>query len=108
MEQIFEVPIYEETLRLLYEQERPSILLRPKLFLDGNQYCVLYGADLMNGIAGFGDTADAAMRDFDNNWVRSKAPTPAKCKVCGDTGKPLDKNGHCSVCVNGMDRTNGD
>ena len=39
--------------------------------------CGLYGSDLMNGCAGFGDTADLAMRDFDKNWIHQKAPTPA-------------------------------
>jgi hypothetical protein len=78
MEQVYEVRIYEETMSLLYEQQRPSMLLRPKLLLDGNQYCALYGDDLMSGIAGFGDTADAAMRDFDKNWTQSKAPIAEK------------------------------
>jgi hypothetical protein len=111
MEQILEIleaNIYEETLRVLYEQGRPSVLFKPTLGLDGNRYFALYGTDLMSGIAGFGETADAAMRDFDNNWVRSKAPTPAKCKFCGRTGQPADANGYCSGCVRGMARTNGD
>jgi hypothetical protein len=30
MEQVYEVRIYEETMSLLYEQQRPSMLLRPK------------------------------------------------------------------------------
>lgn len=47
----------------MWEFQRPSMLLHPKLSLDGNQYC-----------AGFGDTADAAMRDFDKNWQTQKAP----------------------------------
>lgn len=78
MESYLEQNIYETTLQTEYERQRPSVLLRPDLLLDGNQYCALYGKDLMNGIAGFGDTADAAMRDFDRNWVESKAPTPAR------------------------------
>jgi len=50
------------------EKLRPSVVYRPGLTLDGNQYCALYGTDLMSGCAGFGDTADAAMRDFDKSW----------------------------------------
>lgn len=72
----YESRIYEETMASLHEQQRPSMLLKPKLFLDGTQYCVLYGDNLMTGVAGFGDTADAAMRDFDKNWTQAKAPTP--------------------------------
>ena len=60
-----------------YERTRPSVLFRPALTIDGNMYCALYGADLMDGVAGFGDTADAAMRDFDKNWCEMKPPTPA-------------------------------
>ncbi len=58
--------------------ERPSVLFRPTVSLDGNMYCALYGEDLMNGVAGFGDTMEAAMRDFDKNWGQQKAPTPRK------------------------------
>ena len=36
------------------EQIRPSVLFRPDLSLDGNQFCALYGPDLMQGCAGFG------------------------------------------------------
>lgn len=62
------------------ERMRPSVLFRPALSLDGNMYCALYGEDLMNGCAGFGETADAVFRDFDKNWREMKAPTPAKAK----------------------------
>jgi hypothetical protein len=31
---------------------------------DGNQWCVLWGEDLMNGIAGFGDSIELAMANF--------------------------------------------
>ena len=55
-----------------YQYERPSVLFRPALSIDGNKYCALYGSNLMDGCAGFGDTADEAMRDFDRNWVAKK------------------------------------
>lgn len=54
--------------------DRPSAVYRPRLFLDGDQYCALYGEDLMNGCAGFGETADKAMWDFDKNWQQQNAP----------------------------------
>lgn len=53
----------------------PHVLMRPQLFLDGNAYCALYGADLMDGCAGFGETPAAAMAGFDKNWREMKAPT---------------------------------
>lgn len=60
------------------EADRPSVLFRPTISLDGDQYCALYGEDLMAGCAGFGFTIEAAMRDFDKNWREQKAPQPAK------------------------------
>lgn len=51
---------------------RPSVLFRPRLFLDGSQYCALYGEDIMAGCAGFGDTASDAMANFDKNWNEQK------------------------------------
>lgn len=47
--------------------ERPSVLYRPCLFVDGDQYCALYGDNLMDGCAGYGDTPDEAMAAFDRN-----------------------------------------
>lgn len=50
------------------ESFRPSVLYRPALAPDGNQWCALYGKNLMEGIAGFGDTPELAMRDFDKQF----------------------------------------
>lgn len=54
---------------------RPSAVYRPVLNQDGSKWCALYGSDLVEGVAGFGDTPDAAMRDFDQNWLTQKTPT---------------------------------
>ncbi|MDB5997198.1 MAG: hypothetical protein JWP42_4334 [Pseudomonas sp.] len=40
-------------INLAYTQ--PAAVFRPALSIDGNQYCVLFGADLQSGVAGFGD-----------------------------------------------------
>ena len=50
------------------EHTRPSVLWKPRLSIDGNQWCALYGDDLQNGVAGFGDSPELAMWDFDRNW----------------------------------------
>lgn len=47
---------------------RPSAIYRPKLYLDGNQWCALYGENLAEGVSGFGDSPDAAMWAFDRAW----------------------------------------
>lgn len=49
-------------------QTEPSVLYRPTLSVDGNQWCALYGEDLQSGVAGFGDTPALAMIDFNKNW----------------------------------------
>ncbi len=54
--------------------DRPSAIFRPALSFDGNKYCALYGNNIQDGCAGFGDTAEEAMLDFDKRWVSSKAP----------------------------------
>ena len=39
------------------------LALTPKL--DGDQWCILWGADLQSGVAGFGDSPETAILDFD-------------------------------------------
>ena len=56
---------------------RPSVLYRPTLVPDGNQWCALYGENLIEGIAGFGDTPELAMCDFDNQFRTAKVPRSA-------------------------------
>jgi len=50
------------------ELTRPSILLRPKISIDGDQWRALYGDNLQDGVAGFGKSPDEAFRNFDENW----------------------------------------
>lgn len=49
---------------------RPSVLYRPSIGLDGNKWSALYGANLMEGVCGFGDSPAEAMADFDAEWVK--------------------------------------
>jgi len=50
------------------EGQRPFILLRPRVFIDGNQWCALYGDNLQDGVAGFGDSPEYAAWNFDKAW----------------------------------------
>lgn len=52
------------------EYERPSVLFRPKLSIDGDQWCALYGENLQDGVAGFGDSPAKAMYDFDRQFQK--------------------------------------
>lgn len=49
-------------------QARPSVLYRPSLSIDGNKWCALYGENLQDGVAGFGDSPEEAMKAFDAEW----------------------------------------
>lgn len=53
----------------MLDYQRPSVLYRPTISIDGNQWCALYGENLQDGVAGFGDSPALAMEDFDANWV---------------------------------------
>lgn len=49
-------------------QTAPSVLFRPKIFQDGDKWCALYGDDLQQGVAGFGESPAQAMYMFDVAW----------------------------------------
>ena len=54
------------------ERARPFMLLRPKMLVDGNQWCALYGENLQEGVAGFGETPAKAALQFDIEWLNAK------------------------------------
>jgi hypothetical protein len=54
------------------ERKRPFMLLRPKMFPDGKQWCALYGENLQEGVCGFGDTPELAAISFDINWLNQR------------------------------------
>jgi len=58
-----------------YDQSRPSVLWKPKLSIDGDKWCALYGEDLQNGVAGFGESPELAMYAFDVTWVKKLKAT---------------------------------
>ena len=43
-------------------------LLKPKVSIDGNQWRVLYGENLQDGVAGFGYTLMEAIYDFNKSF----------------------------------------
>ena len=60
------------------ELTRPSVLFRPTVAQDGDQWCALYGENIMEGVCAFGPTPDLACRQFDIEWVHQKAVIPPK------------------------------
>lgn len=58
-----------------YEMTRPSTVMRPEIYIDGDRWCALYGKNIQDGVAGFGDSPAKAMENFDENW-RKDLPAP--------------------------------
>jgi hypothetical protein len=55
---------------------RPHVLMRPTISQDGNQWCALYGENLIDGVSGFGDSPYRAMAAFDVAWETKLPPQP--------------------------------
>ena len=70
--------IQQEVYSVSHAMQAPHVLMRPSICLDGNQWCALYGDNLQDGVAGFGDTPALAMAAFDKAWLTDKAPAPRK------------------------------
>ena len=51
-----------------WEYQRPSVVFKPALAKDGNMWCALFGENLQEGVAGFGETPAKAMYAFDTAW----------------------------------------
>lgn len=54
------------------EHTRPSVLFRPKIYLDGDKWCALYGEDIQSGVCGFSESPGGAMLEFDRAWYAKK------------------------------------
>jgi hypothetical protein len=76
---ITRVSLCDEAMSISYEWRRPSVLFRPRIFPDGDQWCALLGEDLQTGVAGFGETPYKACEAFDTAWRESRPPS-AKTK----------------------------
>lgn len=64
--------IRDQFLTVTYEMQRPFVLLKPRMFIDGDKWCALYGDNLQDGVAGFGDSPALAAYDFDKSWAEEK------------------------------------
>jgi hypothetical protein len=54
---------HQSKMNILVQQEEYNLfsVLKPKLVKDGNSWCCLFGDNLQDGIAGFGDTPYTAI-----------------------------------------------
>lgn len=59
--------------RAIMQLARPSSIRKPKVFNDGDKWCALEGDNIQDGVCGFGNTPDAACRQFDIQWLNEIA-----------------------------------
>jgi len=69
----FDISFAVENLRAqgadcLAELSAPSAIYNPKLFIDGDQWCALYGDNIQDGVAGFGKSPQKAIEAFNKAW----------------------------------------
>ena len=55
----------------------PSVVYRPKIFRDGDQWCALLGDDMMGGVVAFGSSPSEAATRFDTEWFQ-QLPTSTR------------------------------
>ena len=73
----------DQTLMAMQEMERycaahpntPVSLRHPRLFIRGRTFVALLGPSIEEGITGFGDSVQAALRAFDRQYSRSLTPS---------------------------------
>lgn len=66
-------------LQHLSPEEKAKInALQPRLFIDGNKWCLMVGHNLQEGFAGFGITADGVISNLVSNpeFTAYKLPKP--------------------------------
>ena len=63
------------------EHARPSAVFKPRLNIDGDKWCALYGDNLQDGVAGFGDSPADAMCDFDRAFYTKLPAKEARSRA---------------------------
>lgn len=54
------------------QQERPSVVFKPRIFMDGSAFCALLGDNIQEGVAAFGDSPAEAAASFDAAWYKKE------------------------------------
>ena len=68
--------------------ERPSAVFKPRLLIDGDQWCALYGDNLQDGVSGFGGSPADAMWNFDIAWYSQLTPNAGIHRAA--EGRPVE------------------
>jgi len=61
---------HQSEMNALIEAEEMNLIaiLKPRIYIEGNQWCVLYGEDNISGVCGYGDTPRKAVFEFNKAW----------------------------------------
>lgn len=64
---------HEASMETLIERQEYNLfsMIRPTLTKDGDKWCCLYGENIMEGIAGFGETPYLSILDFNKAFNKS-------------------------------------
>ena len=80
--------------QILREQLRPSTIYKPKLYMDGNWWCALYGENIQRGVSAFGETPEEAMKNFDIAWTKHISKPTSK-STTSEIEKPVPPKIRC-------------
>lgn len=60
----------QELIQAAYDTQTmtPAAILKPRIFIDGNKWCVLWGENIQDGVCGFGDSPRKALMDFNASF----------------------------------------
>jgi len=58
----------QQSCMMIDDTTAPHVLMRPKIYRDGDKWCALYGDDIIVGVAGFGKCPREACSNFDASW----------------------------------------
>lgn len=59
---------------------QPHVLMRPKIYQDGDMWCALYGDDIQSGVVAFGKTPHQAAINWDLAWFNETVKTKQQNK----------------------------
>ncbi|MFA6619299.1 MAG: hypothetical protein WCT23_09555 [Candidatus Neomarinimicrobiota bacterium] len=65
--------LFQEKLRTAETESDYKLfsMLKPRVFIDGDHWCCLYGENLQVGIVGFGKSPVAAIRQWNAEWYKT-------------------------------------
>ncbi len=66
--------------------QNPHVVMKPKVYKDGDKWCCLYGDNIQEGVVGFGDTPNDACAKFDKMWWKGENAPDEEAKGAQKNG----------------------